>query len=60
MWKFFTFKKSYSVKCPLDFIREFEDEDFRMNLKIEETEIIELRPDSPKGVYWHGGRAFYE
>jgi hypothetical protein len=44
----------------LNFIREFEDEEFRMNLTVEESEIIEPRPDSPKGVYWHGGRAFYK
>lgn len=42
------------------FAREFEDEDFRMNLTIEESEILELRPDSPKGVYWYSERAFYE
>lgn len=42
------------------FAGEFEDEEFRMNLTIEESEILELRPESPKGVYWYGERAFYE
>lgn len=42
------------------FASEFEDEDFRMNLTIEESEILEPRPDSPKGVYWYSERAFYE
>jgi tetratricopeptide (TPR) repeat protein len=44
----------------LSFVGEFEYEDLRMNLTIEESEIMEPRPDSPKGVYWYSDRAFYE
>ncbi len=49
-----------TVDESLEIIREFEDEDFRMNLRIEESEILEPRPDSPKGVYWYSERGFYE
>jgi tetratricopeptide (TPR) repeat protein len=44
----------------LSFIREFEDEDLQGNLFIEEENIIEPRPNDPKGVYWHAGYTFYE
>lgn len=44
----------------LDFIREFEDEEVREHLSINEAEVLEPRPEDPKGVYWRGGHVYYD
>ena len=44
----------------LQFIREFENDDVKGNLFIDEEEILEQRPNDPKGVYRRNGYSFYE
>jgi tetratricopeptide (TPR) repeat protein len=44
----------------LQFIREFEDDDVKGNLFIDEQDLMEFRPDDPKGVYRRNGYSFYE
>jgi tetratricopeptide (TPR) repeat protein len=43
----------------LNFVREFEEEDVKGNLFIEEESLLEQRPHDPKGVYWHSEYFFY-
>lgn len=44
----------------LKFIREFEDDDVKGNLFVDEEKVLEQRSSDPKGVYWHSGYSFYE
>lgn len=44
----------------LKFIREFEDDDVKGNLFVDEEKLLEQRPNDPKGVYWRTGYSFYE
>lgn len=44
----------------LQFIREFEDDEVKGNLFIDDEDLMEQRPNDPKGVYWRTGYSFYE
>ncbi len=45
----------------LKWVREFEQIDKSLGtLCIEESDVLEERPDDPMGVYWRTGRSYYE
>ncbi len=44
----------------LGWVREFEDADnSEIMLRIEESEVLEERPDDPMGIYWRSDRCYY-
>lgn len=49
-----------NVNEGLQFIREFEHDDVKGNLFVDEEEILEQRPNDPKGVYRRNAYSFYE
>lgn len=60
----FGFIASYDVvaenrKEALAILSELESEQVRASLKINESEVLEKRPDDPKGVYYMTGRGFF-
>lgn len=44
----------------LKFIRDFEDDDVKGNLFIDNEDMMEQRSKDPKGVYWRTGYSFYK
>lgn len=44
----------------LRFIRDFEEDNVKGNLFVDEETVLEQRSSDPKGVYWRSGYSFYE